>query len=200
MKKIVRFPQIVQIIITPTQFALLWSVSEKVCLTKNTRTFVFEFLKDLSAQKQRVFQTNATLISTVRKTHAERYLCEIAVQIRNLKKRYSCCVLSLLFWELNSLFRLCFKRNVLLLNKKSIFIYLVRRFAINGQKSDFQRSRFSDFFFTFGLLHFYSANIRYNNSRNNNAFPFFSAKRMQRLFPTRYKHKQLSKKFPKIPC
>lgn len=52
MKKIVRFPQIVQIIITPTPFALLWSVSEKVCLTKNTRTFVFEFLKDLSAQKQ----------------------------------------------------------------------------------------------------------------------------------------------------
>ena len=86
MKKIVRFPQIVQIIITPTPFALLWSVSEKVCLTKNTRAFVFEFLKDLSAQKQRVFQTNATLISTVRKTHAERYLCEIAVQIRNLKK------------------------------------------------------------------------------------------------------------------
>ena len=200
MKKIVCFPQIVQIIITPTLFALLWSVSEKVCLTKNTRTFVFEFLKDLSAQKQRVFQTNATLISTDRKTHAERYLCEIAVQIRNLKKRYSCCVLSLLFWELNSLFRLCFKRNVLLLNKKSIFIYLVRRFAINGQKSDLQRSRFSDFFFTFGLLHFYSANIRYNNSRNNNAFPFFYAKRMQRLFPTRYKHKQLSKKFPKIPC
>lgn len=200
MEKIVCFPQIVQIIITPTPFALLWSVSEKVCLTKNTRTFVFEFLKDLSAQKQRVFQTNATLISTVRKTHAERYLCEIAVQIRNLKKRYSCCVLSLLFWELNSLFRLCFKRNVLLPNKKSIFIYLVRRFAINGQKSDFQRSRFSDFFFTFGLLHFYSANIRYNNSRNNNAFPFFYAKRMQRLFPTRYKHKQLSKKFPKIPC
>ena len=200
MEKIVCFPQIVQIIITPTPFALLWSVSEKVCLTKNTRTFVFEFLKDLSAQKQRVFQTNATLISTVRKTHAERYLCEIAVQIRNLKKRYSCCVLSLLFWELNSLFLLCFKRNVLLLNKKSIFIYLVRRFAINGKKSDLQRSRFSDFFFTFGLLHFYSANIRYNNSRNNNAFPFFSAKRMQRLFPTRYKHKQLSKKFPKIPC
>lgn len=200
MEKIVCFPQIVQIIITPTPFALLWSVSEKVCLTKNTRTFVFEFLKDLSAQKQRVFQTNATLISTVRKTHAERYLCEIAVQIRNLKKRYSCCVLSLLFWELNSLFRLCFKRNVLLPNKKSIFIYLVRRFAINGKKSDLQRSRFSDFFFTFGLLHFYSANIRYNNSRNNNAFPFFSAKRMQRLFPTRYKHKQLSKKFPKIPC
>lgn len=106
MKKIVRFPQIVHIIITPTPFALLWGVSEKVCLTKNTRTFVFEFLKDLSAQKQRVFQTNATLISTVRKTHAERYLCEIAVQIRNLKKRYSCCVLSLLFWELNSLFLL----------------------------------------------------------------------------------------------
>lgn len=173
---------------------------KKFARQKNTWTFVFEFLKDLSAQKQRVFQTNATLISTVRKTHAERYLCEIAVQIRNLKKRYSCCVLSLLFWELNSLFLLCFKRNVLLLNKKSIFIYLVRRFAINGQKSDFQRSRFSDFFFTFGLLHFYSANIRYNNSRNNNAFPFFSAKRMQRLFPTRYKHKQLSKKFPKIPC
>lgn len=173
---------------------------KKFARQKNTWTFVFEFLKDLSAQKQRVFQTNATLISTVRKTHAERYLCEIAVQIRNLKTRYSCCVLSLLFWELNSLFLLCFKRNVLLPNKKSIFIYLVRRFAINGQKSDFQRSRFSDFFFTFGLLHFYSANIRYNNSRNNNAFPFFSAKRMQRLFPTRYKHKQLSKKFPKIPC
>lgn len=34
MEKIVCFPQIVQIIITPTQFALLWSVSEKVCLKK----------------------------------------------------------------------------------------------------------------------------------------------------------------------
>lgn len=69
MEKIVCFPQIVQIIITPTPFALLWSVSEKVCLTKNTRTFVFEFLKDLSAQKQRVFQTNATLISIVNCLH-----------------------------------------------------------------------------------------------------------------------------------
>ena len=200
MEKIVCFPQIVQIIITPTPFALLWSVSEKVCLTKNTRTFVFEFLKDLSAQKQRVFQTNATLISTVRKTHAERYLCEIVVQIRNLKKALLVLRTFTTLLGIKLSVSVVFKRNVLLLNKKSIFIYLVRRFAINGQKSDLQRSRFSDFFFTFGLLHFYSANIRYNNSRNNNAFPFFSAKRMQRLFPTRYKHKQLSKKFPKIPC
>ena len=41
MKKIVRFPQIVQIIITPTPFALLWSVSEKVCPTKKTHGLLF---------------------------------------------------------------------------------------------------------------------------------------------------------------
>lgn len=40
MEKIVCFPQIVQIIITPTPFALLWGVSEKVCL-KKTRGLLF---------------------------------------------------------------------------------------------------------------------------------------------------------------
>lgn len=189
MEKIVCFPQIVQIIITPTPFALLWSVSEKVCLKKTHGLLFSSFWRtcrhknnEFSKQTQRWFQQSEKL--------TPNDICaKLSSKSVIWKKRYSCCVLSLLFWELNSLFRLCFKRNVLLLNKKSIFIYLVRRFAINGQKSDFQRSRFSDFFFTFGLLHFYSANIRYNNSRNNNAFPFFYAKRMQRLFPTRYKHK-----------
>ncbi len=43
MEKIVCFPQIVQIIITPTPFALLWSVSEKVCLKKTHRLLFSSF-------------------------------------------------------------------------------------------------------------------------------------------------------------
>ena len=55
MEKIVCFTQIVQIIITPTPFALLWSVSEKVCPTKKHMDFCFRVFEGLVGTKTTSF-------------------------------------------------------------------------------------------------------------------------------------------------